>query len=419
MRQKTKVCGIDVHKEFLQACILSKSGETTYHRFRHTHDGILALKDLVLAEECEIIGFESTGIYWYKLYLMLEQDIPLIVANAYQIKNIPGRKTDIRDSQWIAELTLNGLIKPSRVFPRRDREFRDLTRNREILVRTKTTFKNRIHKILDSSGIRLKPLLKDIFGRSGRHIINGIVSQMDRETILSTIPSCVIKRRNDEIREVLRESLSDLQLHLLRTQLALLDEVDAKISEIDALIIATLGDEQQDDMAICTSIPGIGNTVAVTILAEIGDYHDFSSADRLASWTGLAPSVYQSADKLITGRITKRGSTHLRWILVQAAHAASRSKNTVLSKFFHRIAYRRGRHKAVIALARKILCILWHLLTNRERYSESGFMKKIKSSARIALPDISIDDAVSVLMNAGYQIFSPENDALNLKGVRN
>jgi transposase len=213
--------------------------------------------------------------------------------------------------------------------------------------------------------------------------------------------------------------LSSLQLHLLRTQLALLDAVDSKISEIDALIIATLGDEQLDDMAICTSIPGIGNTVAVTVLAEIGDYHDFSSADRLASWTGLAPSVYQSADKLITGRITKRGSTHLRWILVQAAHAASRSVNTVLSKFFHRIAYRRGRHKAVIALARKILCILWHLLTNRERYSESGVSKKIKDSVRIALPDISIDDAVSVLMKAGYQIFTPENDALNLKGVRN
>jgi transposase len=196
MRQKTKVCGIDVHKEFLQACILSKSGETTYHRFRHTHDGILALKDLVLAEECEIIGFESTGIYWYKLYLMLEQDIPLIVANAYQIKNIPGRKTDICDSQWIAELTLNGLIKPSRVFPRRDRELRDLTRNREILVRTKTTFKNRIHKILDSSGIRLKPLLKDIFGRSGRHIINGIVSQKDRETISCSPSSCSARSGN-------------------------------------------------------------------------------------------------------------------------------------------------------------------------------------------------------------------------------
>jgi transposase len=417
MKERTKVCGIDVHKEFLQACVLSRSGETSFHRFRHNHDGILALKDLVLGEECEVVAFESTGVYWYKLYLMLEQEVPVIVANAYQIKNIPGRKTDIKDSQWIAELTLNGLIKPSRIFPRRDREFRDLTRNREILVRTKATFKNRVHKILDGSGIKLKPLLKDIFGKSGRHILDGIATQQDCETILSTIPSPVIKRKSEDIREVLRESMSPLQLQLLRTQLAMLDEVDKKISEIDSLIIAALADEQYHNLSICSSVPGIGITAGVTILAEIGDYNDFPSGDRLASWTGLAPSVYQSANKLITGKITKRGSTHLRWILVQVAQAASRSKNTILSRFFQRIAYRRGRNIAIIALARKILCILWHLLQKRETYSEPDLKKKTKCPAVQPLRDISIDDAVVVLNRAGFRIFTSDSTELDLKGV--
>lgn len=419
MKEKMKVCGIDVHKEFLQVCILSRSGEKSFHRFRHTHDGILALKDLVSVEQCEQVAFESTGIYWYMLYLALEQDIPVIVANAYQIKSIPGRKTDIKDSEWIAQLALNGLIKPSRIFPRIDREFRDLTRNREVLVRTRTTVKNRIHKILDSSGIRLKPLLKDIFGKSGRHLLNGIVDQADIDSVLSTIPSPVVKRRSDEIKEILNQVPSQLQLHLLRMQLSLLDEIDTKISEIDALIVRTLVDEQREDMVICASVPGIGSTAAVTILAEIGDYRDFPSADRLASWAGLTPSVYQSADKLITGKITKRGSTHLRWILVQAAQAASRSKNTVFATFFHRIAYRRGRHKAIVALARKILCILWHLLTHRERYSEPNLVKKVRSPRKVVLPDIPLDQAVSLLLKAGYSIFKPESGGPNLKGVRN
>jgi transposase len=120
MNEHTKMCGTDVHKEFLQVCLLSRSGEYSHHRFRHTSDGILALKDLVLTEGCGLVAFESTGIYWYRLYLLLESDIPVIVVNAYQIKSIPGRKTDLKDSQWIAELALNGLIKPSRIFPRKD-----------------------------------------------------------------------------------------------------------------------------------------------------------------------------------------------------------------------------------------------------------------------------------------------------------
>ncbi|MDI6867250.1 IS110 family transposase [Methanoculleus sp.] len=415
MKEPTTVCGIDVHKVFLQVCILSRSGETSQHRFHNTPNGILALKDLVLAEGCEIVAMESTGIYWYRLFLELESDIRTIVANARQIKSIPGRKTDMNDARWIAELALHGLIRPSRIFPRRDREFRDLTRNRETLVRTRTTIKNRIHKILDSAGIRLNLVLKDLFGKSGRHLLMGLAEQKDLETTLATIPSPLILRRADQLREILQGSpLSPIQVQLLTTQLHLLDE----IAHLDELILASLEDPQLEAVAICTSVPGISITAATTILAELGDVRDFSTASRLVSWAGLAPSVYQSADTLVCGKITKQGSKSLRWILVQAAQAASRTTNTVFSSFFRRIAYRRGRNKAIVALARKILSILWHLLVNREHYVEPGLKRMRKLPVRMTLPKISIDDAVETLLSAGYRIYSPENQKSTGKGVR-
>lgn len=419
MKEPTIACGIDVHKMFLQVCILSRSGEASQHRFHNTLNGILALKDLVLAEGCEIVAMESTGIYWYRLFLELESDIRTIVANARQIKSIPGRKTDMNDARWIAELALHGLIRPSRIFPRRDREFRDLTRNRETLVRTRTTIKNRIHKILDSAGIRLNLALKDLFGKSGRHLLSGLAEQKDLETTLATIPSPRILRRADQLREILQGSpLSPIQLHLLTTQLHLLEEIEEKIAHLDELILASLEDPQLEAVAICTSVPGISITAATTILAELGDVRDFSTASRLVSWAGLAPSVYQSADTQVCGKITKQGSKSLRWILVQAAQAASRTTGTVFSSFFRRIAYRRGRNKAIVALARKILSILWHLLVNRESYVEPRLKRVRKLPARMTLPKISIDDAVETLLSAGYRIYSPENQKSTGKGVR-
>ena len=198
----------------------------------------------------------------------------------------------------------------------------------------------------------------------------------------------------------------------------LLEEIEEKIAHLDKLILASLEDPQLEAVAICTSVPGISITAATTILAELGDVRDFSTASRLVSWAGLAPSVYQSADTQVCGKITKQGSKSLRWILVQAAQAASRTTGTVFSSFFRRIAYRRGRNKAIVALARKILSILWHLLVNRESYVEPGLKRVRKLPARMTLPKISIDDAVETLLSAGYRIYSPENQKSTGKGVR-
>jgi len=176
-----------------------------------------------------------------------------------------------------------------------------------------------------------------------------------------------------------------------------------KIRYLESLLLASLDDDHVEDIAICVSIPGISSTAATTILAEVGDVREFASTDNLVSWAGLAPSVYQSADALVTERITKRGSKHLRWILVQAAQTASRAKDMMFSRFFRRITCRRGLNKAVFALARKILGILWHLLMNRERYVQFGLKKSVKLSVPSAMPEMSIDEVVAMLLNARYR----------------
>jgi transposase len=413
------VCGIDVHKEFLQVCILKRDGDPEIFRVFNTFSGIQQLYNRVEEEGCECIACESTGIYWYRLYLAFEGKIRVIVGNAYQIKSIPGRKTDIRDAQWIAELSMNGLINPSRIFPKNYREIRELTRSRESIVRSRTQIKNRIHRILDSAGIALKRGVKDIFGKSGIHIIHGLLKRENTEDIIMTIPSARVKKKAELLRELLSGSLSELQVTLVKKNLEMISSINEHIHALDELIIKRIEEEDHvRDVVIACSIPGIDVTTAVTVLGEIGNYRDFETAEKLASWAGLVPSVYQSAGKNFSGSITKHGSGHLRWILVQASKSAARTVNTIFQKFFNRIAYRKGQNTATVALARKILCILWHLLMNQELYVEP--MKDAKPKKSQVIMKFSknsaedIQHAIDFILECGLKIIDPDS-TLNKK----
>lgn len=408
------VCGVDVHKEFLQVCLFRRNEKPENFQVFNTFSGIQQLYERAEEEGCECIACESTGIYWYRLYLAFEGKIRVIVGNAYQIKSIPGRKTDIRDAQWIAELAMNGLINPSRVFQKNDRELRELTRSRESAVRSRTQIKNRIHRILDSAGIALKRGVKDIFGKSGMHIIQGLLNRSNIEDIITTIPSERVRKKGDLFREILSHSLSDLQILLILRNLNLMNQVNEHIHSLDELIIAKIeAQNRMHDVSIACSIPGIDVTAAVTILGEIGDYHDFESADKLASWAGLVPSVYQSAGKNFSGKITKHGSEHLRWIMVQAAKSAGRTSNTTFSKIFNRIAYRKGQNTATVALARKMLCILWHLLINQEMYVDpvkeikTKKTPEIKNNLKFSPEDIQ--NAINCIIKCGLKIIDPNS----------
>jgi transposase len=399
-------CGVDVHSRFIVATILSSDGLRLQDQFDTSLEELLKFKNWLKDNGCHKVALESTGNYWLPIYHVLEGSVNFILANAYQIKHIPGRKTDTLDSEWIAEICLKNLISPSRIFCKDHRELRSLTRTRESLMKVRTTIKNRITHELEAACIKISSVLSDIFGKSGRHILDGLLNDMDLEEILETIPSRRVRVNKEEIRGVIQANLSSLQVFLLRSHLDMIDAITKQVEEIDAKISSLLT-ARNEDMRIALSMPGMGFVSASTILAEIGDFRDFSSPDRLAAYCGLVPSVYQSAGKLINGHITKHGSPHIRSMIIEVAHAIIRTRqDTRLKKFFLRIKARRGIKIGVVALARKVLCILYHLLIHQEMYHDDLLSKQrnIKHPHASSEISISIDEMIKTIIKAGYEV---------------
>jgi len=399
-------CGVDVHNKFIVATILSSDGLKLQDRFDTNLEELLKFKDWLKENGCHKVALESTGNYWLPIYHVLEGSVNFILANAYQIKHIPGRKTDTLDSEWIAEICLKNLISPSRIFPRDRRELRSLTRTRESLIKVRTKIKNRVTHELEAACIKLSSVLSDIFGKSGRHIIDGLLNGMDLEKILESIPSKRVRVNKEEIRGIIQASLSPSQIFLLRSHLNMIDSITEQIEEIDAMISDQIF-SRNEDMRIALSMPGMGFVSASTILAEIGDFRDFSSPNKLAAYCGLVPSVYQSAGKLINGHITKHGSPHIRSMIIEVAHAIIRTKrNSKLKKFFLRIKARRGAKIGVVALARKVLCILYHLLISQETYQDDllGKPRSNKHSSVHSTIPMSLDEMIRTIIKAGYEV---------------
>ncbi|MHC1688293.1 MAG: IS110 family transposase [Methanothrix sp.] len=404
-KQWNIVCGADIHKKFLIATILSRDGTKITKRFGMTSNDLLNFKNWVIENGCEQVAVESTGTYWVPIHTVLEGSVGLIVGNAYKIKHTPGNKNDLADADWIAELCLNGMIEPSRIFPRAERDLRRLTRIREGYVNDMTREKNRIHHALDSCGIKLSSVLSDIFGKAGQTILNGLLEGRTIDDILKGINLKSIKATADEIREAIKGSLDFTQILLIRGSLEQMEAIQSRIDEIRKEIKGRIAD-RKEDLKIAMSIPGVGFTSASTLLAEIGDVTDFKKPEQLAAWAGLVPSVYQSAGKLITGSITKHGSRHIRWILVQVARVIARGRNSKLKRFFLRVKSKKGSNVAVVALARKVLCILHHLLTNREIYQEKGINKKVKIDVRkeFSPHEMGLEEMIAYLVRAGYVV---------------
>ena len=403
--QKNRVCGADIHKKFLIATILSRDGAKITKRFGMVLDDLLKFKNWVIENQCEQIAVESTGTYWIPIHAVLEGSVDLIVANAYKIKHTPGRKTDVIDSEWIAELCLNGMIEPSRIFPREDRELRRLTRAREGYVNDMAREKNRIHHALESCGIKLSSVLADIFGKSGRYILDSLLDGVSIEEIIEGIPVKRIRKKADQIKESIRCSLDATQVILIRGGLEQIESIQKRIDELDNEIKSRVA-SRKEDLRIAMSIPGIGFTAAVIILAEIGDFNDFDKPEQLAAWAGLAPAVYQSADKLVTGSITKHGSRHIRRILVEVAQVIARTNKSKLKRFFLRVQAKKGHNVAAVALARKVLCILHHLLMNREMYQDEGVnkAKSINLDSSSKQTEINFEEMIRSLVRAGYEV---------------
>jgi transposase len=403
---KDKVCGADIHKRFLIATILSRDGIKLQERFEMNPDGLLKFREWVIGNGCYGVAVESTGSYWQPIYAAIEGRLEFVLANAYQIKHVPGKKTDMLDSEWIAELYLNNLIKPSRIFSKDYRDLRSLTRCREALIKVRTQLKNRVHKILDSCCIKLSSVVSDSFGKSGRYIVDGLLKGKSIDEIVSGIPSKRIKNKKEQLMEAIKISLEPTQIFQIQSLLKLIDNVSTEMEDTNREI-QRRSTNFKEDLRIILSMPGMGFISASVILSEIGDYRDFKTPEQIAAYFGIVPSVYQSADKLNTGAITKRGSPHLRRMLVEVAHAIVRTKtDSSLKKFYLRIKSRRGMKIAIIALARKVLSILHHLLVHREDYKERSGSKprRIHQIDKPVPDEMGLDEMIEVLTRAGYII---------------
>jgi transposase len=400
---------LDLHKKFIIATLLTDTGFKEQRRFERTESGLFNLKEWMIEHKCEVVACESTSDFWVPIYTMMEGHATVIVGNARDIKMFSHKKTDKVDSEHIAQLALKGMIRPSRIFDRNHREFRSLARLRHKLVQKKTDIKNEIHHILDSELFRLSSVLTDLFGKSGLRILRGIINGSPMDEIIKKLPINV-RKKTVQLTEILQTTISLEAILRLKHCLNILKCLDDEISTLTDCIFQYANEWFQQEMKILKSVPGIGNIAAVTLLAEIGNFLDFPSGDKLASWLGLVPNVYQSADKMRIGSITKRGSVHARWILVQIAHAASRKRNTVFQKFYDRKKPMIGAGKTIVALARKIVTIVWHLITHNELFDHIDGNAHLSSKlVKVRIPAIvSLDEILKILNNAAIVLKEPD-----------
>ena len=399
-----KSCGIDVHKSFLSATILAQTGIKNTREFSTSLEGLMDLRNWIVENDCQRVAIESTGIYWIPTYTMLEGKVETIVANPLQIKYLPGRKTDDLDSEWIAEVCLNGQIKPSYIPCREIRDIRELTRTHVKLNQAITAFKNRVHKILHRAGIRISVVLSDIFGKSGTIILNGILDGKSIEQIFGELKSKRIKATEAEIKEAIKGELSQSDIFVVKECLETIGFLNTKLKEVDSRTLQSLTGMKKE-MEILMSINGICFTTAAGVLAEIGNITVFPKPKSLVSWSGLAPAVNESAGKSSNSHITKRGNKYLRTFLVLAANSIAIGKPNKLRFFYQRLQAKKGRKKAIVALARKLACIVHHLLTNNEKYSEEEMKeKKIKLPKLIPMQDLDFEEMIGILCEAGYTV---------------
>ena len=398
-----RACGVDVHKDGFVAAILTSRGCET-RDFEKSLEDIEAFKAWLKAKKCRAVAMESTGVYWIPLYAALEDEFDLMLANPERTRKTPGRKTDQSDAEWLAYLLRAGLIEASYVPERKVRVLRELTRLRTKMVQNRTDYKNRIHKVLQRCNIRLGSKLRSVFGKAGMEVLNGLMAGKRLDEIVNESKSRVLKEKRSELEKAVRNGLDQEDIFVLKRCLRMIKSLDEELKELDTRIAMLIGDREKDVKNI-SKVPGVAQVSAPAILAEIGDARRFADGKKIASWAGLCPSVYQTADKNLTGSL-KRGSKHLRRMMIQVAHAASRASNSRLRLFFPRVTARRGKKKAYVALARKILCIIHHLLVTGEEYLEEGFVKKIRLRMR-ALEELPLDEMVRILTGAGYLVQAP------------
>lgn len=364
-----RCAGLDVHKKTVVACAITPAGREL-RTFGTLTGDLLALGDWLAAQGVSEVAMESTGSFWKPVYNVLEGRFTLVVANARHIKAVPGRKTDVRDAEWIADLLRHGLIRASFVPDRSERELRELVRYRCSLVRERTSELNRIAKVLEGANIKLGSVASEIGGVSSRAIVAALVAGETDPAAMAELARGRLRDKREALRAALTGSIGPHQRFILGVMLEHLGELDRRIEAVSAEIKARLL-ELEPQLRALETIPGIGRRTAEVLVSEIGaDMSRFPTARHLASWAGMCPGNDESAGKRRSGR-TRKGSPWLRGALVEAAHAAGRTQ-TYLGAQFHRLAARRGAKRAAVAVGHTILIVAYRLLSDATGYRDLG-----------------------------------------------
>jgi transposase len=367
--------GLDVHKRTVVGCAIVPSAKGQRHKERRTFSTMTA--DLVQLRQwltdlgVTHVAMESTASYWKPVYNILEGHLELLVVNAQHLKAVPGRKTDLRDAEWIADLLQHGLLHPSFVPPAPQRELRELTRYRMSLSEERARLINRLQKTLEDANLKLASVVTDITGKSARDMLTALLAGEGDPAVLAELARGRMRTKRELLTQALQGHLKPHHRFLLCEQLADIDAVEEAIDRLSAEIAVRVRPYEQQIQRLST-IPGIKRRLAEVLLAEIGaDVSRFPDARHLASWAGLCPGNNESAGKRLSGR-TRKGSPWLRSALVEAAHAAIHAKDCYLAAQYQRLVLRRGGKKATIAVAHTLVVMIYQLLSRNQDYRELG-----------------------------------------------
>lgn len=402
MELRHRCCaGLDVHSRNVVACLRQHDGRRVRHEilsFDTTTDGLLQLRDWLEKNGCTHAAMESTGVYWKPVWHILEGGPELILANAHEVRNVPGRKSDVRDSQWLADLLAHGLIRSSFVPPEPIREMRDLTRTRKQILREVGQHTQRIQKVLEDANIKLTQVVSNIMGKSGRDILGALVNGESDPHALANLARGRLKAKKPLLVKALHGRVTEHHRFLIGLHLRQIAALESTIDQVEQRLGSMLRPFREAVKRLMT-IPGVSDVTAHVIVAEVGlDMTRFPEHGNLISWAGLCPRSDESAGRRKSTRVRK-GDPWLKTVLVQAAWGAARSKNTYLQAQFLRLRARRGPKKAILAVAASILTAAYYILLRQTTYQELGadyFQRRDREKIAARL--------VRRLSNMGYDV---------------